>query len=322
MDLFVAGIIIFIMSVTVIELSFYAFRHMRAPARAKIRKRLRKYSYVQSGDGSADILKKRVLSDVPTLNRLLLRTPGIRALDRLILQANAAYPLGFYLLLTVLLATLAFTGTRFLTRTYSLPILVAIIAGSLPCLKLRWMKHKRIEKFKRQLPEGLDLIARAMKAGHALTTGMRLAADEFEDPFGPEMDETLDEINFGVSVAEALKNFAGRIDCQEIKYFVVAVILQRETGGNLAELMESLAALIRDKFKFQGKVRTLSAEGKLSAIILSVLPFMVLIAIRFTSPEYIMSLFTEPVGRLLLLGSAIMMVTGIMIMKSMVNIKV
>jgi tight adherence protein B len=102
----------------------------------------------------------------------------------------------------------------------------------------------------------------------------------------------------------------------------VAVILQRETGGNLAELMESLAALIRDKFKFQGKVRTLSAEGKLSAIILSVLPFMVLIAIRFTSPEYIMSLFTEPVGRLLLLGSAIMMVTGIMIMKNMVNIKV
>ena len=172
------------------------------------------------------------------------------------------------------------------------------------------------------MPEGLDLIARAMKAGHALTTGMRLAADEFEDPFGPEMDEVLDEINFGVSVAEALKNFARRIDCQEIKYFVVAVILQRETGGNLAELMESLAALIRDKFKFQGKVRTLSAEGKLSAIILSVLPFMVLIAIRFTSPEYIMSLFTEPVGRLLLLGSAIMMVTGIMIMKSMVNIKV
>ena len=154
MDLFVAGIIIFIMSVTVIELSFYAYRHMRSPARAKIRKRLRKYSYVQSGVGSADILKKRVLSDVPTLNRLLLRTPGIRALDRLILQANAAYPLGFYLLLTVLLATLAFTGTRFLTRTYPLPILMAIIAGSLPCLKLRWMKHKKMKSSNVSCPKG------------------------------------------------------------------------------------------------------------------------------------------------------------------------
>ena len=322
MDFVVAGIIIFIMSVAVIELSFFAYRQMHSPARAKIRKRLRKYSYVQSGEGSADIIKKRVLSDVPFLNRLLKRTPGIAALDRLIIQANAAYPVGFYLLLSFLLATATFTGSHFITRTYPLPVILALIAGTLPYLRLKWMKHKRIEKFKRQLPEGLDLIARAMKAGHALTTGMRLAADEFEDPLGPELDETLNEINFGVSVAEALKNLASRIDCQEIKYFVVAVILQRETGGNLAELMESLAGLIRANFKFQGKVRTLSAEGKLSAIILSVLPFVVLIALRFTSPDYMTSLFTEPFGRLLLIASGIMMMTGILVMKNMVNIKV
>ncbi len=322
MEFVIAAIIIFIMSVAIIELSFFAYRQTRSPDRNKIRKRLRRYSYVQSEDGSADILKKRVLSEVPLLNRLLERTPGIAALDRLIIQANAAYPVGFYILLSVLLASSAFTGAYFITRTYTLPMVLALITGVLPYLRLKRMKHKRIEKFKRQLPEGLDLIARAMKAGHALTTGMRLAADEFEDPLGPELDETLNEINFGVSVAEALKNFARRVECQEIKYFVVAVILQRETGGNLAELMESLAGLIRNNFKFQGKVRTLSAEGKLSAIILSALPFVVLVALRFTSPEYLNTLVTEPVGRLMLVVSAIMMLTGILIMKNMVNIKV
>ena len=133
----------------------------------------------------------------------------------------------------------------------------------------------RTEKFKKQMPDGLDLVARALKAGHAFSGGISMAAEEFDDPLGPEFAEMLDEINFGVSVPEALKNLTNRIECEELKYFVMGVILQRETGGNLAELIETLANLIREKFKFEGKVRTLSAEGKLSAIILSALPFLV-----------------------------------------------
>jgi tight adherence protein B len=209
-----------------------------------------------------------------------------------------------------------------MTRTYPLSVPAALAAGTLPFLSLKRMKRKRTEKFKRQLPEGLGLIARSMKAGHALTTGMKLASEEFDDPLGPELSETLDEINFGISVAEALKNLARRIDCQEIKYFVVAVILQRESGGNLAELMESLAELIREKFKFQGKVHTLSAEGRLSAIILVALPFLILLILHLTSPTYLTPLFAEPAGRFMLGGAALMLVLGIVAMKNLVKIKV
>jgi tight adherence protein B len=184
------------------------------------------------------------------------------------------------------------------------------------------LKRKRIEKFKKQLPEGLDLIARALKAGHAFTGGLNLAADEMEDPMGAEFSETLDEINFGINVSDALKNLSERIDCEELRFFVVGVILQRETGGNLAELMEALAGLIRERFKFYGKVQTLAAEGKLSAIILIALPFCIAGWILFSSPGYLDPLFTDSIGKMMLVFAAIMMIIGIFVMKKMVDIKV
>ena len=130
-----------------------------------------------------------------------------------------------------------------------------------------------MEKYERQLPEGMELIARALKAGHAFTSGMRMAADEFDDPLGPELDYTLDELNFGISMQDALNRMTTRVDCMDLKYFVVSVVLQRETGGNLAEIIETSARIIRLRFKFQGKVKTLVAEAKLSAIVLDLVPF-------------------------------------------------
>jgi tight adherence protein B len=166
-----------------------------------------------------------------------------------------------------------------------------------------------------------ELISRALKAGHAFTSGMKLAADQFGDPLGPEFEETLDEINFGVSVPDALRNLARRIDCQEIKYFVVAVILQRETGGNLAEIIESLAYLIREKFKLSGKVRALTAEGRLSAVILVLLPFCIVAYLRIVNGAYLELLFNHPMGRMMLTGSGVMMVAGIFVIRRMIQIK-
>jgi tight adherence protein B len=295
---------------------------MRSPDRAKIRKRLRKFVYIQEGVDGSDILRKRVLSEIPFINRLLLKTPGVQKLDHLIIQANARYPMGFYILFGFFTASVGFTAGTVLAKNQLLALVFVPICGSLPFLYLKLLKQKRIEKFQKQLPDGLDLIARALKAGHAFIGGLQMAAEEFDDPLGSEFEETLDEINFGVSVSDALKNLAKRIDCNEIKYFVVGVILQRETGGNLAELVEILATLIRENFKFQGKVRTLSAEGKLSAAILVVLPFLIGLWIRFTNPEYMDLLITEPMGRIMLAVALIMMIIGIFIMKKMVEIKV
>ena len=132
----------------------------------------------------------------------------------------------------------------------------------------------------------------------------------------------IEEINFGVSTSEALKNLAKRVDSEEIKYFVVGVILQRETGGNLAELMDTLSKLIRERFVFDGKVRTLSAEGKLSAVVLTCLPFAIIAYLYFTQPDYMHLLFADPLGRIMAVVAGIMMIIGIFVMKKMVKIEV
>jgi len=322
MNIFVIGAIIFFIVIIVIELSIYAVKNMRSVNRAKIRKRLRKHTYDKDSTGQIDIVKKRVLSDIPFFNKLLLKIPGVKGLDRLTMKANSKYPAGFYVLVALFLGTIGFMGINFFLLNRPLSFLVATLLACLPFLHLHLLKLKRIEKFRSQFPEALDLIARALKAGHSLNSGMKLAADEFDDPLGPEFDETLGEINFGVSTANALKNLAKRIECPELKYFVVAVILQRETGGNLAELIENLAHLIRGKFKFQGKVRTLSAEGRLSAVILVAIPFLIAIYLHFANPKYLAILFSDPIGRIMVGAAAIMMAIGILVMKKMVTIKV
>ena len=200
--------------------------------------------------------------------------------------------------------------------------MVAVLLGVTPLLYLRRKKKKRMRKLQSQLPDVLDMIARALRAGHAFTTGMRLAADEFDDPFGTELAETLDEINFGVSVSDALTNLATRLDSPDIRYFVISVLIQRTTGGNLAEILENIARLIRERIKFQGKVRVLSAEGKLSAVILIALPFVIVLALSFLSRNYIYVLWAEPAGRIMAGVAVIMMILGALVMKKIVTIDV
>jgi tight adherence protein B len=322
MDLFAIGFGIFIGTVLIIQLVTYGVRHMRTTQRVKIRKRLRKLTIIESGSEGADILKRRPFSDIPFLNSLLARFPGLSSLDRLMVQANAKYPMGFYILLGLFLAVVGILIGSRLAHNTLLAILLALILGGVPYVHLLRKKRIRAAKFKKQMPDGLDLIARSLKAGHAFSGGISMAAEEFDDPLGSEFSEMLDEINFGVSVPEALKNLTTRVECEEIKYFAMGVILQRETGGNLAELIQTLANLIREKFKFEGKVRVLSAEGKMSAIILAALPFLVGGWIGLTNPKYLAPLVAEPFGRVLLLLAAAFMIAGILIMKRMVSIKV
>jgi tight adherence protein B len=322
MEQFMIGIIIFIMCIIVIELLVYAAKNARSPNRAKIRKRLRKYVYVEEGIEGSNILRKRMLSEIPFLNNLLYKIPGIEKLDGLIIKANAGYPMGFYILFAFLSAALGFLFGTVVIKNHILALVCVPLSGSVPFLYLNFLKQKRLQRLREQLPEALDLISRALKAGHAFAGGMRLAADEFDDPVGPEFAEVLDEINFGVSVSVALRNLAARMDCSEIKYFVIGVILQRETGGNLAELMDILAGLLRERFIFDGKVRTLSAEGKLSAVILVCLPFFIIAYLKITQPVYMNLLFTDPIGRGMMFVAAIMMIIGIFVMTRIVKIEV
>ncbi len=322
MTLIFVGLVIFIVCIFVIEMCFYSYRISGGAQRRQIRRRLETVSSVMSENKIPEILEKRVLSEIPLLNRVLSRIKVVKRLERLVLQANVKHSLGFFILLTFLLASTGYIGTTLIRKNQVLGLMVAVLLGVTPLLYLRRKKKKRMLKLQSQLPDGLDMIARALRAGHAFTTGMRLAADEFGDPFGAELSETLDEINFGVSVSDALANLATRLDSPDIRYFVISVLIQRTTGGNLAEILENIARLIRERIKFQGKVRVLSAEGKLSAVILIALPFVIVLALSFLSQSYIYVLWAEPAGRIMAGVAVIMMILGALVMKKIVTIEV
>jgi len=324
MNIYMAAIAIFIVAIIVIELFFYAIRNIRNPDHSRIRKKLRKIKSSKYEDEIPDLVRKRVLSEIPLLNEILLRISGIHRLDRLRYQANTRYPSGFFILLAFVFAGLGYLGFYRLLKIgpWYLSLVLSVFVGSFPFLYLINKKKKRMKKFQAQLPEALDLMARSLKAGHAFSTGMKLASEEFEDPLGSEFSITLDEINFGVGVDVALKNLVNRVDCTDLNFFTVSVILQRETGGNLADIMQNIAKLIRERYKFYGEVRTLAAEGKLSMWVLIALPFVVAFGIFMVNKAYIMFLFTEHVGKIMCGVALVLMVIGSLIMRKIVDIEV
>ena len=313
---------IFLISLFLIEFGFYTYRSIRYPNRSRIRKRLKQLSTENPSVEQPEILRKKVLSEIGFLNKLLNFVPGIKSLDRLIDQANSSYSVSFYILISLFLAMTASIGSSIVSNNLLVPLLGGAMLGATPFLVLGMKKKRRIATFQKQLPEALELIARALKAGHAFTSGIKLAAGEFKDPLGSEFQATLDEINFGISVADAFKNMSNRIDCPELRFFVVSVILQRETGGNLAEIIESLSQLIRDRFKFEGKIRVLSAEGRLSAAILVTLPLVIALIIHMISPNYLQPLFTDPSGKKAAVAALAGMAVGIVFIKQMIKIRV
>lgn len=313
-------LIIFLLALFVIELSLRAYRTFQNPDRAEVRKRLREVN-VEEGE-EVSLTKRRVMSEVPFLNRVLPLLPGASRMDLLVKQANLQYTLGFFCLSSLCLAVTVHLAISILTRNAAFAVAAALLAGALPFFYVRMKKVQRMAIFEKQLPDGLGLIARALRAGHAFTSGMKLAADEFGDPLGTELQETLDEINFGVNVPEALKNLARRVDCPDLGFFVVSVILQRETGGNLSEIIENLAHLMRERFKFRGKVRTLSAEGRLSAVVLLLIPFVLFAILFLMNRSYVDALMSDPIGKSMIGAAAFMMTIGVIMIKRIIKVEV
>ena len=199
------------------------------------------------------------------------------------------------------------------------------LGGVLGCLPFKWVimrKDKRMADFERQLPEALELVGRALRAGHTFTSGMGMVVSEFADPIRIEFQTTLEEINFGMGVTTALDNLMDRVDCPDLNFFVVSVKIQNETGGNLAEIVENISWLIRERFKLKGRIRVLSAEGRMAAWVLCLLPFFVCGAVQMLNPGYLGLLFSEPIGHMLLYLVGGLMFMGILVIRKMVRIEV
>jgi tight adherence protein B len=318
------GIGIFLAVLLLMEGSYALFRILTHPERRRVRRRLQSLSF----DGSAyepeglALERKNLLSQVPWFNRQLLRLRWTPHLKSLIEQSGTPRPLGFFVLLSLVLPGVGLlVGFRLIPHVLMLLPFLALLA-TMPYVYLCTKKKRRIRKFESQLPEGMELMARALKAGHAFSGALKMVVDEMDDPIGEEFNKTLGEINFGVNVPEALKNLSRRVDSTDLRFFVISVIIQRETGGNLAEILDNIARLIRERFKLHGRIRVLSAEGRFSAAVLIGIPFMVAFILSLVNPNYIRTLITDPVGNILVALAIFLMILGVVVMKRMIVIKV
>lgn len=273
-------------------------------------------------EASLEIVRKESLSEVPWLNKALLTIRRFEPLRVLHRQADCRQPLGVFVLATPLLALGVVLLALSMHQPILLTLLFAAVLGALPTGYLYWLKNQRMAMFERQLPAALELVSRALRAGHAFSVGLKIVGDEAAYPTGQEFRRVFDEVSMGVALPRALQNMTERVDCVDIRFFVTAVMVQRETGGNLAEIIDSLARLIRQRFELHLKVRALSAEGRFSALILLGLPFVVGLVLYKVSPDYLGLLFSDPMGRTLSTAGSIMMVLGAIVTNRMVAIKV
>ena len=324
MLLYITAMLIFLTAFLLIDLLYLSWKNLRDPGSQKINKRLRLLSAGGvKGSNRTNILRRRDLSGMPYIHRLLLRIPRIGRLDRLIVQSGTNINVHQFLVLSLLFSIVgALAGWWFFRRQIILKGIGVLGFGVLPFLYLLYARKRRLNRFEAQLPDALDLIVRALRSGHAFSRALQMIAEEMSDPIGSEFGTTFDEINFGLSVKEALENLSFRWDSMHLKYFTIAVIIQRESGGNLAEILEKTSYVIRERFKLFGKIRVLAAQGKLTGWILTLLPFFLAAILSFLFPDFTSPLLKDPIGPYLIYTGLILMGFGIFSMWRIIKIEV
>ncbi len=271
---------------------------------------------------SKSLLKRRRLAESASTEAFLRRLRGIDLIDSTLQQSGCNWTVAGLLVNTALCFLFGLLIALMLLLQLSIAIAAGIVCSLAPVLYVFRKRSKRLEKIEGQLPEVADLIARSLRAGHAFPSTLQMVADEMPEPVAGEFRIVADEVNFGIAMSEALQRLAARIPLNDLRYLVVAVLIQRESGGNLAELMSSISFLIRERLKLLGQIRTLSAEGRLSAWILFMLPVAICVILGFTTPTYFNALLEDPDGKMLIMIAAGMMVMGALWMRKIIHIHI
>ena len=289
-----------------------------------LRRRLRVDALAPSRlSASVQLLRQETaLSGISPLNALL--HAGGRLVDPLrVFIGNSGLPItvGTFLLLT----SVAFLATAIVVRLY-LPVLWVVLAAAgaaalVPYFAIKYSRTRRARKFEAQFPEAIELIARAMRAGHAFTTGIKIAADELPDPAGPEFKLLYERQNYGAQIADALRAFADRVPTLDARFFVTAVLTQRETGGNLSEVLDRLAAVMRERFRIRQEVRVRSAHGRITAFVLAAMPPAVALLMLLSNPDQMTLLATDPLGIKLIIAGVVLQVAGVLLVRKIVDIQ-
>lgn len=297
------------------------------PTERTIDSRIAKLQTMQSAtaplqDQSPEIIKRTRLSTIPRLDALLQRWSLMYKIDLLITQTESAWSVAGVLACSLGLG-LAGYGVGYYELTSSLlAVLPALVFAAAPFLVLRYQKARRLREFNRYLPESIDLMSRALRAGHSLTAAIEIVSDESPEPVRSEFREVYQQQNFGLPAREALVRLAHRIPLPELNFVVTAILLQKETGGNLVEILDRTTAVIRERLRIQGEVRIYTAQGRLTGWILSILPIAMFFLLSAANRGYTRVLVEDPTGRkLVYAGFGLMMLGGLAIRK-IVNVKI
>ena len=314
---------IFLSVILLVEGTYFCYHKYISPQSRNLKRRLRGgAARPKEGIESLEILRQRKLSDLPWLNDILSSMSNLGGLEKILQQANSQMPVGVFLLLSGVLGVAGMV----IAAIMDYPLLVAggvgLVCLMLPLIKIKMQRTKRFKTFEHQLPEALDLMARALRAGHAFSVGMKMVGDEFPDPIGPEFNRTVEEISFGIDTPEAMENLNNRVVSTDLKFFITALVVQRETGGNLAEIIEAISRLIRQRFELLARVKALSSEGRLSGIVLFVMPFIMGGVLWYMNEDYMRLLIEDELGLMMAGGAGLLMIFGGVVMKKMCDIKV
>lgn len=271
---------------------------------------------------SLKLVRDEMLSDVPVLHRILLQWSWSSKLQDFLAQAGMRTKPAKILLLSVVLGLGSYLAAGFFFRKPYLSLPLGLVVATIPLLVVVMKRRRRLHKFEERFPEALDLLGRAVRAGHAFTTGLEMIAKECGEPLAGEFRTAFEEQNFGLPLRDALLNLSERVPLIDVRFFVTALLIQKETGGNLAEILDGLSRVIRDRFRIYREVQVRTAQGRLTAAILIALPIFMAITISIINPNYMKVLFEDPKGPLILGIAAGLQAIGSMILWKIIHFEV
>ncbi len=317
-------LLIFFVTLGLVMCGIYFF--IEAPtAKKKMRARLEaaKVDLVTSDSHSleTELLRAEVLSDVPALHRLLIRIPGLQRLQLFIQQSATEITVGMLLTFSFLILWLIFLGSLLLSVSWILALVLAVLSSLVPFLVIAIKRQRRFLRFEELFPDAIDLLGRAVRAGHAFTTGLELISKEMPSPVSDEFQRTYEQQNLGLPIREAFQNMMKRVPLADVRIFVTALIIQRESGGNLAEILDNLSHVIRERFKLMRQIRVYTAQGRLSLYLLVSVPPVMGLMVYFMDRDYIMRLFNDPLGIQMLVAGVVMQVMGYFVIRKIIQPK-
>ena len=292
--------------------------------RARLQKRLAEALLHSSHTEDVEIILARneLMSEIPWMNRILVNVQSALHLKRMLDQADLQITPSKLVMFSLLAGMLGAMCAGVASQSIVMMIVVGIATATLPFAYVWYKRRQRLNMFLELLPDALDLVSRALSAGHAFSEALHMVATEMPDPIAGEFQKTYEEQNLGLSLKLALENLTQRIPLLDLHMCVTAVMIQRETGGNLAEILEKVAYTIRERFRIMGDLKTLTTSSRMSAWLLCGLPIAVSLVITLMNPEYMSILWKDPRGHVLIAIALFMQITGMLIVKKILNIKI